>query len=115
MISSDAVLKDNDHLSWSGLTPGVSNLESVVEKMGEPEEVENLLNGKTYYFANGMLQATVLTDSSKICKLLIARQMLTVPRTLADSEKLFGPISEKDRDKLNGLIYEGHGVRVTVE
>jgi hypothetical protein len=111
----DAVLKQNDKLTWCGFAPGQSTLQSLVAKLGDPEEIEELTNGKIYYFSKGMIQATVLDDSPAICKIFIDRDMLTEPKTLAEFEQTCGPITEKLADKLQGLIYERPGVRLATD
>lgn len=111
----EALLKLNDRLTWCGITPGLSTIDSVRKTLGEPDEIENLTNGKIYHFCKGNIQATVLVNSSQIRKLLITRDMLTQPKTLIEFEKLFGPVPEKSCDEAQGLIYERQGVRIAAD
>jgi hypothetical protein len=110
----EAPLTMNDRFTWCDLGPGTST-QTLREKLGAPDEIEELTNGKIYHFAGGTIQATVLNNSSQVRKLLIINQALSAPKTLDQFQKQFGPIAEKKCDKLDGITYERPGVRVVTE
>jgi hypothetical protein len=107
--------KEHGKLAWGGITPGLSSLETALGQLGTPDQVETLTNGKIYYFRDGTLQLTVLSNSNHLGKILIAGGELGTVKTLQDFKNTFGPVVETRVDKIQGPIYEGTGVRIATD
>jgi hypothetical protein len=106
---------ENNRLSWCGLTPEVSTLDFVIEKLGRPDDIEVISNGRIYHFHKGAIQVTVLTDAEYIRKIFITAEEAALPQTRREFEEVYGRIEEKKVDKLDGVIYERPGVRLATD